>query len=123
MRLFRALLVAAVVITVLIAAPVFGSAASGRWEIFLLFLNKVSFGVSDAEFGRDVSFYVATLQMTNFIQSWVMGILITSAVMSLLLYAGIYGLRGLNFFLAPRMLKHIGAVSYTHLTLPTTPYV
>ena len=110
MRLFRALLVAAVVITVLIAAPVFGSAASGRWEIFLLFLNKVSFGVSDAEFGRDVSFYVATLQMTNFIQSWVMGILITSAVMSLLLYAGIYGLRGLNFFLAPRMLKHIGVL-------------
>jgi len=31
-----------------------------------------------------------------------------SVVMSLLLYAGIYGLRGLNFFLAPRMLKHIG---------------
>ena len=41
MRLFRALLVAAVVITVLIAAPVFGSAASGRWEIFLLFLNAL----------------------------------------------------------------------------------
>ncbi len=108
MRLLRALLVAAVVITVLTAAPVFGSAASGRWEIFLLFLNKVSFGVSDAEFGRDVSFYIVTLRMLNFIQSWVMGILIVSVVMSLLLYAGIYGLRGLNFFLAPRMLKHIG---------------
>ena len=37
-----------------------------------------------------------------------MGILIVSVVMSLFLYAGIYGLRGLNFFLAPRMLKHIG---------------
>ena len=108
MRLLRALLVAAVVITVLTAAPVFGSAASGRWEIFLLFLNKVSFGVSDAEFGRDLSFFIVTLRMLNFIQSWVMGILITSVVMSLLLYAGIYGLRGLNFFLAPRMLKHIG---------------
>ena len=108
MRLLRALLVAAVVITVLTAAPVFGSAASGRWEMFLLFLNKVSFGVSDAEFGRDVSFYIVTLRMLNFIQSWVMGILIVSVVMSLLLYGGIYGLRGLNFFLAPRMLKHIG---------------
>ena len=108
MRLLRALLVGAVVITVLTAAPVFGSAASGRWEIFLLFLNKVSFGVSDAEFGQDLSFFIVTLRMLNFIQSWVMGILITSVVMSLLLYAGIYGLRGLNFFLAPRMLKHIG---------------
>ena len=108
MRLLRALLVAAVVITVLTAAPVFGSAASGRWEIFLLFLNKVSFGVADAEFGQDLSFFIVTLRMLNFIQSWVMGILIVSVVMSLLLYAGIYGLRGLNFFLAPRMLKHIG---------------
>ena len=108
MRLLRALLVAAVVITVLTAAPVFGSAAAGRWETFLLFLNKVSFGVPDAEFGQDLSFFIVTLRMLNFIQSWVMGILITSVVMSLLLYAGIYGLRGLNFFLAPRMLKHIG---------------
>ena len=36
-----------------------------------------------------------------------MGILITCVVMSLFLYAGIYGLRGLNFILAPRMLKHM----------------
>ena len=108
MRLLRALLVAAVVITVLTAAPVFGSAASGRWEVFLLFLNKVSFGVSDAEFGQDLSFFIVTVRMLNFVQAWVMGILIVSVVMSLFLYAGIYGLRGLNFFLAPRMLKHIG---------------
>ncbi|MEE8466141.1 MAG: UPF0182 family protein, partial [Dehalococcoidia bacterium] len=108
MRLVRALLIAAVVITVLTAAPVFGSAAAGRWEVFLLFLNKVSFGVSDPEFGRDLSFFIVTLRMLHFVQSWIMGILITSVVMSLLLYAGIYGLRGLNFFLAPRMLKHIG---------------
>ena len=104
----RALLVAAVVITVLTAAPVFGSAAAGRWEVFLLFLNKVSFGVSDAEFGQDLSFFIVTVRMLNFVQAWVMGILIVSVVMSLFLYAGIYGLRGLNFFLAPRMLKHIG---------------
>lgn len=108
MRLLRALLVAAVVITVLTAAPVFGSAAAGRWEVFLLFLNKVSFGVSDAEFGHDLSFFIVTVRMLNFVQAWVMGILIVSVVMSLFLYAGIYGLRGLNFFLAPRMLKHIG---------------
>ena len=108
MRLLRALLVVAVAITVLTAAPVFGSAAAGRWEVFLLFLNKVSFGVSDAEFGQDLSFFIVTVRMLNFVQAWVMGTLIVSVVMSLLLYAGIYGLRGLNFFLAPRMLKHIG---------------
>ena len=108
MRLLQALLVVAVVVTVLTAAPVFGSSAAGHWETFLLFLNKVSFGVADAEFGQDLSFFVVTLRMLRFIQGWVMGILITSVVMSLLLYAGIYGLRGLNFFLAPRMLGHLG---------------
>ncbi|MCH8298448.1 MAG: UPF0182 family protein [Chloroflexi bacterium] len=108
MRLLRALLVAAVAVTVLTAAPIFGSSAAGHWETFLLFLNKVSFGVADAEFGQDLSFFIVTLRMLHFIQGWVMGILITSVVMSLLLYAGIYGLRGLNFFLAPRMLKHMG---------------
>ena len=108
MRLLRALLVAAVVITVLTTAPLFGSAAEARWEIFLLFLNKVSFGVADAEFGQDLTFFVVTLRMLQFIQGWVMGILITCVVMSVLLYAAIYGLRGLNFILAPRMLKHMG---------------
>ena len=76
MRLLRAILLAAIVVTVLTAAPVFGSAAAGRWEVFLLFFNKVTFGVSDAEFGRDVSFFIVTLQMLNFIQSWIMGLLI-----------------------------------------------
>ena len=107
MRLLSALLVAAVVITVLTAAPIFGSSAAGRWETFLLFFSKVSFGVADPEFGRDISFYVVTLRMLHFIQGWIMGILITCVVMSLFLYAGIYGLRGLNFILAPRMLKHM----------------
>ena len=110
MRLLRGLIVMAVVITVLAAAPIFGSAAEGRWETFLLFLNKVSFGITDAEFGRDLSFFVVTLRMLQFIQGWVMGILITCVVMSLLLYAAIYGSRGLNFLLAPRMLKHMSVL-------------
>lgn len=110
MRLLQALLAAAVVITVLAAAPIFGSAADGRWETFLLFLNKVSFGVSDAEFGQDLSFFVVTLRMLQFIQGWVMGLFIVCVVMSSLLYAAIYGLRGLNFVLAPRMLKHMGVL-------------
>ena len=110
MRLLQALLVVAVAITVLAAAPIFGSNAEGRWETFLLFFNKESFGVTDAEFGQDLSFFVVTLRMLQFIQGWVMGVLITCVVMSLFLYAAIYGLRGLNFFLAPRMLKHIAVL-------------
>ncbi|MBM12066.1 MAG: hypothetical protein CL759_08340 [Chloroflexi bacterium] len=110
MRLLQALLAGAVAITVLTAAPLFGSAAEGRWETVLLFMNKASFGINDAEFGQDLSFFVVTLRLLQFVQGWVMGLLIVSVVMSILLYAAMYGLRGLNFVLAPRMLKHLGVL-------------
>jgi len=83
MRLLWALTAAGVAITVISAAPIFGSVAQGRWETFLVLFNKVSFGVTDAEFGQEVSFFVVTLRMLQFIQGWVMSLLITCVVTSL----------------------------------------
>lgn len=47
MRLLWALTAAGVAITVISAAPIFGSVTQGRWETFLLLFNKVSFWVAD----------------------------------------------------------------------------
>ncbi len=107
LRLLSALIVAGAAITIISAAPIFGSVAQGHWETLLLFFNKVSFGVTDAEFGQDLSFFVVTLHLLQFVQGWFMGILITCVVTSLALYAGIYAVRGLKFVVAPRMLKHM----------------
>jgi uncharacterized membrane protein (UPF0182 family) len=123
LRLLWALTAAAVAITLITAAPIFGSVAQGRWETFLLFFNNVSFGVTDAEFGQDLSFFVVTLRMLQFIQGWVMGILITCVVTSLALYAGIYAVRGLKFVVAPRMLKHMAILGAALMLSVATGHV
>jgi uncharacterized membrane protein (UPF0182 family) len=105
-RSLRALIFGTAGLTVLIAGPIFGAVASGRWETFLIYFNRVPFDATDPQFGLDVSFYVATLRLLNFIQGWTLGLLITAIVACLALYSALYGLRGLGLVLAPRMMKH-----------------
>ena len=42
----------------LVLAVVFGIGVGGQWNEWILFRNHVPFGVQDAQFGRDVGFYV-----------------------------------------------------------------
>ncbi|WP_435203001.1 UPF0182 family membrane protein [Janibacter sp. GS2] len=44
-----------------------GLAASGQWQTWLLWRNGRATGTSDAEFGRDVSYYLFALPWWNFI--------------------------------------------------------
>src|SRR5919109_1781585 len=44
--------------------------ASSGWQLFLLWSNRVAFGVDDPQFGRDVGFYVFDLPFLNFVLSW-----------------------------------------------------
>jgi uncharacterized membrane protein (UPF0182 family) len=110
MRLLVAIVFATVVITVLIASAVFGAVAAGRWETFLLFLNWVPFGATDPVFGLDFSFYIVTLHLLNFIHGWSLALVITSIITSLALYLTIFGLRGINLVITPRMLKHLAVM-------------
>jgi uncharacterized protein len=106
-RLIFALIVAGAGLTLSIASPVFGSVVAGRWQTFLLFFNRVPFGVTDPEFGLDLSFYIVTLDMLNFIHGWLLGLIITTIIASLALYFALFSLRGVNLVLTPRMLKHL----------------
>jgi len=54
---------------VAVAAFLFASYASARWEIWLLARHAVPFGTSDPILGRDVSFYVFQLPWLKLIQS------------------------------------------------------
>ena len=109
-RLLGAVRIAGALLIVLVASPIFGSQAAGRWETILLFFNRINFGSTDPQFGLDLSFYVVTLRLMHFVQGWAMGLLITAVVASLLLYLGIYSLGGLRMVLAPRMLKHVAVL-------------
>ncbi len=67
-------------------AFLFASAAASQWEQFLLFFYQVPYGTADPIFGRDVSFYLFSLPILSFLQSWFSSLLF----ITLLGLAGIY---------------------------------
>lgn len=79
-----------------------GVAAGAAWQSFLLFANRVDFGVTDPQFGRDIGFYVFQLPFFSQITDWlwfaVMASLLTAAAAHYL-YGAIkpeLGLRGIT---------------------------
>ena len=110
LRLTRMAIIAGVALTVFIAAIIFGAIAQGRWETFLVFFNKVPFGVEDPQFNKDMAFHVATMPVLHFIQGWLMGLAITSLVLSAALYLVIFAARGVKFAFTSRIMGHIAVL-------------
>jgi uncharacterized membrane protein (UPF0182 family) len=50
---------------------------SGQWQNWILFRNGGSFGTEDAQFGRDVGFYIFQLPFLTFAASWIFLTLLT----------------------------------------------
>ena len=61
-------------------ALVAGANTASRWEQWLLFSNRTSFGVEDPLFGLDAGFYVFTLPFVSFVVDWVFASLILTLV-------------------------------------------
>jgi uncharacterized membrane protein (UPF0182 family) len=59
-----------------------GLGVSGRWQEWLLFTNGGDFGVEDAQFGKDVGFYVFKLPFTSFVVGWLFGTLMVTLVVT-----------------------------------------
>ncbi|MYC30129.1 MAG: UPF0182 family protein [Chloroflexi bacterium] len=110
LRLSLAILRGLIYVSMLVSGLVFGAAASERWELVILLLYQAPFGVTDPQFGRDVTFYVVNLEILRFIQSWFLALTITVIVLSVTLYAAIYLLRGLRFVLTPKTLRHLASL-------------
>jgi hypothetical protein len=68
----------------LLFALIAGPAASSNWNEWLLFTNRVDFGVKDELFHRDVGFYVFQLPFLTFVVSWLLAafviVLVVTAV-------------------------------------------
>jgi uncharacterized membrane protein (UPF0182 family) len=54
----------------LLFALIAGVGASGEWNEWLLFRNKVNFGVTDPQFHKDVGFYIFQLPFLSFLVGW-----------------------------------------------------
>jgi len=92
----------------------FGGLMAARWEIFLRFSNAASFGEDYVEpvFGRDPGFYVFTLPMVNFLQGWILGMLIATLVATAAIYFLRVSMQGERFDLAlPNVKIHLSIIA------------
>ena len=123
-RMARIAVVVGAVLTGVIMSVVFGVVAQGRWETFLLYFNRVPFGVEDPVFHKDMSFHVAVMPMLHFIQGWFMGLVIAIAVAVSALYLAVSAVRGISFTLTPRMRIHLAVLgAFLMLTIAAAHYL
>jgi uncharacterized membrane protein (UPF0182 family) len=78
------------VLVALLFAVIAGAGASSQWNDWILFNNRVDFGIEDPQFHRDIGFYVFELPFLSFIVNW----LFFSFVMILLITAVAHYLNG-----------------------------
>lgn len=67
-----------------------GAAMADKWSDFQLWLNQVPFGMTDPQFGKDLSFYFFSLPVYRDVASWLTGALL----LTLLLTAVVHVLTG-----------------------------
>jgi len=90
---------------------VVGLQASGLWQTFLLWRNRVPFGDRDAMFGRDVSFYVFELPFQRAVFGWLFSTLVLT---TLLVAGGHYILGGIR---PQAETNRIAAQAQSHLSV------
>ena len=95
----------------LLVAVMFGIGGNSLWDVVLQATQQTSFGTLDPIFGRDVSYYVFTLPAI----SAVLGVLTSLAVLTLLMLAAVYFLRG-DIVVLPRNLR-IEPTAGMHLSI------
>jgi hypothetical protein len=61
-------------------ALVFAAAAGSQWQEFLLYANRLPFGVSDPIYGLDVGFYLFELPVYRFLQGWLTPLLFITLI-------------------------------------------
>ena len=119
--LLQRLLLPGALLLGLFAAP----QAAGRWELFLLFVNSVPFGLQDPLYGRDISFFVFQLPAFWLLYHWcitILGLTLLATAFVYLLYRGIqYGPRGL--FLSQRARTHLLVLMASLLVVKAGGYV
>ncbi len=105
-RLVTVLLVAGT----LFFGVVFGSIASGAWDIALSAARSTSFGQTDPQFGRDLGFYVFTLPAFHFVEGWAIGLLVVAAAAAASVYALAVSLQRFELNITAGMRTHLSIV-------------
>ncbi len=102
----RRMLLATLAMTSFVAALTFARALSGRWELFLKFMNSAPWGAEDPVFGHDVGFYVFTMPMLHTVQGWLMAAAIALIAVTAVAYLGVFYFRAVRAHLTRSILRH-----------------
>jgi uncharacterized protein len=96
----------------LLPALFVGGGVSGHWRDWILFRNRVDFGMADPQFGRDIGFYVFQLPFVSFVIDWFFGALVVATVVALLNHYRNGGIRLQvpGRFVAPAVRGHVSVL-------------
>ena len=93
-----------------VLSVVFGAFAAAEWEVFLRFWNAVAFGETDPVFNRDVSFYVFSLPLYEFVRGWFFNAGIVILIATGVLYFVRFSFRGVGFEFTPNLKIHASVI-------------
>ncbi len=102
----------------LFLAFVMGMIAQANWLVLLRYLHPASFGIIDPVFSRDVSFYVFTLPVYQFLIGWLGGAIVLAGIATLITYA--MGVGRLQW--TPAVKGHLSALGAGILALSAWNY-
>ena len=116
-RWVRGLTLIALVVLTIILGVVFGAVTSSQWNLYLKFGSQVPFGKADPIFGQDISFFVFSLPALRFLQEWLIGAVIVSALAILGVYFISFSLRGASFSLTGVVRVHLTLLGFLAMIL------
>ena len=105
-------------------ALVAGVGVSSQWRQWVLFTNRVDFGVEDPQFHRDIGFYVFQLPFLRFIADWLFaGLVIVLLVTAVAHYLN-GGIRFQSPFqrVTPQVKAHLSVILATMALVKTAQY-
>jgi len=110
-ELLKRLIVWGSVLVAAVLSAIFGALLAAQWELFLRFGNAVSFDTPDPVYGLDVSFYVFSLPLYEFIQGWLLGAAVVTVVATLVLYFANFSYRGVGFEITTGMRLQVSIIA------------
>jgi uncharacterized membrane protein (UPF0182 family) len=105
-------------------ALIAGVGVASQWQQWVLFTNKVDFGIKDPQFDRDVGFYVFQLPFLRFIADWLFaGLVIVLLVTAVAHYLN-GGIRFQSPFqrVTPQVKAHLSVILAVMALVKTTQY-
>lgn len=99
-------------VVALVLAILTGVNASGQWNNWILFRNSVSFGTTDPQFHKDISFFVFRLPFLSFLVGWVFWALVIIAIVTAVAHYLNGGIRfqGPGQRVSPQVKAHLSVI-------------